>query len=69
MEIRYTSHAKHMIKERKVEKLWIEEAIKSPDNIEKEFGKYYARKKLNGLSLEVAYIKEKYIKVLTVYWI
>jgi len=58
-----------MIKERKVEKLWIEEAIKSPDNIEKEFGKYYARKKLNGLSLEVAYIKEKYIKVLTVYWI
>jgi hypothetical protein len=58
-----------MIKERKAEEVWVEEAIKSPDKIEKEFGKFYARKKLNGLSLEVVYIKEKYIKVLTVYWI
>jgi len=37
--------------------------------IEKKFGKYYARKKLNGLTIEVAYEKKKYIKVITVYYV
>lgn len=35
----------------------------------KEDGKFYAQKKLNGLSIEVVYTKEKYINVITVYWI
>lgn len=69
MRIIYTDHAKYSIKKRKIEQVWVEEAIKSPDILEKEFGKYYARKKLNGLSIEVAFEKKKYIKVITVYWI
>ena len=69
MEVKYTLHAKYIMKSRKIDKVWVEEAIKSPTKIEKEFDKYYARKKLDGLSIEVVYIKEKYIKVITVYWI
>ncbi len=40
MEIRYTFHAKIMIKERKIEQVWVEETIKSPNKLEREFGKY-----------------------------
>jgi len=69
MKIIYTRHALYTLKKRKIEQVWIEEAIKSPDKLEKEFGKYYARKKLNGLSIEVAFEKIKYIKVITAYWI
>ena len=69
MEIRYTFHAKIMLKERKIQQVWVEETIKSPNKSEREFGKYYARKKLNGKSIEVVYMKEKYIKVITAYWI
>ena len=69
MEIRYTFHAKLMIKERKIEQVWVEETINSPNKSERELGKYYARKKLNGKSIEVVYTKEKYIKVITSYWI
>jgi len=60
-------HAKQRIREKKIELVWIEEAIKYPDKIEKEFGLYYNRKKLNGLTIEVVYEKEKYIKIITVY--
>ncbi|MBI2663895.1 DUF4258 domain-containing protein [Candidatus Woesearchaeota archaeon] len=68
MEIRYTFHSEEQIKERKIEKVWVEETIKHPDETEKEGkNKYYARKTLNGITLEVVYVKEKYIKVVTVY--
>lgn len=69
MEIKYTFHSECRAKKRKIKKVWIEEAIKFPDKVEKEFDKIYARKKLNGLTIEVVYVKEKYIKVLSVYWI
>ena len=69
MEIIYTNHALYSMKNRKIEKVWVEEAIKSPDLLEKEPEKYYARKKLNGLSIEVVFEKKKYIKVITVYWV
>ena len=68
MKLVYTNHAEYSIKKRKIEKIWIEEAIKSPDKVEKEFGKFYARKKLNGFSIEVIYEKKRYIKVITAYW-
>lgn len=58
-----------MLRKRKVKEVWVKEAIKSPDKLEKEFGKYYARKKLNGLSIEVVYEKKGHIKVITVYWV
>jgi len=65
VEIRYTLHAEEQIKERKFEKVWVEETIKFPDKT-KHFGKrYYVQKKLNGIILKVVYIKQKYIKVIT----
>ena len=70
MDIFYSLHAEEQIEERKIEKVWIEEAIKSPDYTEKKrTNKYIVGKKLNGSSIEVVYVKEKHIKVVTVYWI
>lgn len=70
MDIIYSIHAEEQIQERKIEKLWIEETIKSPDYIKRNKpNKYIIKKKLNGRSIEVVYVKEKYIKVVTVYWI
>lgn len=62
-------HAVLRIKERKIHHLWIEEAIKFPDVLRKVTAKIYAIKKLNGRSIEVVYIKEKYRKIITVYWL
>lgn len=69
MKIAYTEHAEYSISKRKIERVWIEEAIKSPDLLYKDEGKYYAQKKLNNHQIEVVYVKEKYIKVITVYWL
>lgn len=69
MEIKHTFHSELMIRKRKIEEIWVKEAIESPDKVEKESGKYYARKKLNGLTIEVVYEKENYIKVITAYWV
>lgn len=69
MEIEYTSHAQDSIEERKIEKVWVEEAVKAPNRITTDGEKYYARKKLNGLSIEVVYAKERYIRIITVYWV
>jgi len=67
MEIKYTLHSEEQIKERKFEKVWIEETIKRPDHTNHFGNKYYVSKKLNGLTIEVVYVKEKYIKVITTY--
>ncbi len=67
MEIIYTLHAEKQIKERKFEKVWVEESIKRPDVTRRLGHKYYVSKKLNGLTIEVVYVKERYIKVITVY--
>ena len=67
MDIYYTSHAEEQIRERKIEKVWVEETIKRPD-LTKHIGhKYRVTKKLNGLTLEVVYLKQKYIKIITIY--
>ena len=65
MEIRYTFHAEEQINKRKIEKIWIEEAIKSPDVTKHHGHKYYVIKNLDGRTLKVIYVKEKYIKVIT----
>ncbi|MBI2655309.1 DUF4258 domain-containing protein, partial [Candidatus Woesearchaeota archaeon] len=69
MEIIYTLHANEQINERKLSKVWIEETIKSPDEIRHKGHKHYATKKLNGNTLRVVYVKENYIKVITSYFI
>ncbi len=69
MDMYYTRHAEYQIKERKIEKVWIEETIKAPDKTEKEGNKFYVVKKLNGRTLKVVYVKERYIKVVTMFWL
>ncbi len=58
MDIKYTLHAEEQIKERKLEKVWIEETIKYPHSTEREAQKYYATRKLNGRTLRVVYVKK-----------
>ncbi len=67
VEIKYTYHARIQIKRRKLEKVWIEETIKSPDVTKKEGNKFYVVKKLNGIVINVVYVKAKHIKVITVF--
>ena len=69
MDIVYTKHANEQIKERKILNIWVEETIKSPDQTKIQGHKYYATKKLNGKTLRVIYVKEKYINVITSYFI
>ncbi len=65
MNIIYTKHAKDQIKERKIENVWIEEAIKHPNIIKKKSIKYYIIKKINGIVIKVVFVKQKFIKIIT----
>ena len=67
MEIVYTRHAEKQIKERKIQKVWVEETAKFPDVTNRVGHKYYAIKKLNGITLKVVYVKENYLKITTSY--
>ena len=70
MEIVYTHHARNKIEKRKIYMTLVEETIKWPNYTRRvEQNKFIATRKLNGRSIEVVYIKEKNIKVITVYWI
>jgi len=69
MNITYTLHAEEQIKERNVIKEWVEETIKSPDKIKSDANKHYATKKLDSHVLKVVYVKQKYIKVITCYFV
>ncbi len=55
------------VKEIKLKKIWVEEAIKHPDTIKREGKKWFVIKKLNGITIKVVYVKEKYIKIITVF--
>lgn len=68
MQIVFTHHARKKIHERGVDRIWIEETIKFPDEIRRNGNKWYVVKKLNGKTLKVVYVKETYIKVITFYW-
>ena len=69
MDIRYSDHAIGRLMFRKMEKIWIEEAIQHPSILRRIGNKFFAQKKLNGLTIEVVYTKEKYISVKTAYWV
>ncbi len=69
MRIIYTLHAEGQIKERKIELVWIEEAINYPDQTKRVGNKFYVIKKLNGKRIKVVFVKEKFIKLVTSYFI
>jgi len=69
MHIEFTLHAKERLRKRKISEEEVIRAVISPDKLVKEFEQYYARKNIGRGNIEVVYVRESYIKVLTVYWI
>ena len=69
MKIILTRHAIEQIEDRKINFVWVQETVKFPDIMKKEDNKYYALKRLNGHVLKVVYVKEKYIKVITTFFV
>lgn len=69
MRIAYTAHAEEQLYERKIEKVWVKEVIKHPDLTVKEGGRHYVIKALNSHTLKVVYVKQKYINVITCYFV
>jgi len=68
MDIIFTEHAKERMKKRKITEEEIKEVIKYPEKTEKIEGKYYVQKNIQRANIEVVYEKDKYIKVITVYY-
>ena len=69
MEIIFTEHIKDRIEKRKITEEEIINTIKYPEKTYKREGKYYAQKNIGRGKIEVVYEKDKYIKIITVYWI
>ena len=69
MQIIFTEHAINRLKKRKITLEEAELAIKNPDKTRKEGGKYIAKKDIGRARIEVVYEKDKYINVLTIYYI
>ena len=69
MEIIFTEHVKDRIKKRKITEDEIINTINYPEKTSKREGKYYAQKDIGRGKIDVVYEKDKYIKIITVYWI
>ena len=69
MKIVFTLHTKARLKKRKITEEEVIYAIKSPDKLTKINYKYYAQKNIGQGNIEVVYIKENYIKGITIYWL
>ncbi|RLG16342.1 hypothetical protein DRN69_01050 [Candidatus Pacearchaeota archaeon] len=69
MNIVFTEHAKERIKRRKITEDEIINTIKYPEKLDKNKQKYYAQKNIGRGRIEVVYEKDKYIKIITVYWV
>ena len=69
MKIIFTKHAILRMKKRKITKDEVINAIKYPENTSKKEGKFYAQKNIDRANIETVYEKDKYIKVITVYYI
>ena len=69
MNIVFTLHTKSRLKKRKITEDEVRRAIKSPDKLTKIVDKYYAQKNIGRGNIEVVYVRENYIKVVTVYWV
>ena len=69
MEIIFTKHALLRMKKRKITKDEIINSIKHPENISKKENKFYVQKNIDRANIEIVYEKDKYIKVITAYYI
>ena len=68
MHVVYTEHAWERMQFRKIEQAWVEETIRRPDILTVIGRKHIAVRRLNGHTLKAVYVKEKYIKIVTLYW-
>lgn len=69
MEIVFTEHAKKRMRRRNIHEDDIVNTIKYAEKINKIGGIYFARKNIGRGSIEVVYEKDRYINIITVYWI
>jgi len=67
VHIEFTQHAKDRMKKRNISEDEVISTIKYPEKTEKVNDVYYVQKHLGRFSLIVVYIKENYIKVITLY--
>lgn len=69
MEIIFTQHAKDRMFKRKITEEEIIDVVKYPKKVLKKQGKYYVQKNIGRANIEVVYEKDKYIKIITIYYI
>ena len=69
MKIVFTEHIKDRMKRRNVSEEEVINTIKYPQKISKIKEKYYAQKDIGRAKIEVVYEKDKYINVITVYYL
>jgi hypothetical protein len=70
MDIVFTRHALSRIESRNILEQEVSDGIKNPDRTEKRHGLYYIRKKLERGTIEICLEKtEKYLNIITVYWL
>jgi hypothetical protein len=68
--MKFTKHALFRMEQRGIDKNSIESAINDPDETIDSFGRRkLARKIIDNKTLEIVYIKEDDIIVITVYWL
>lgn len=67
MNIKFTKHAIEQMKERGISEDEVINTIKYPEKTQKINNVYYVQKSLGWANIEVVYIRENYIKVITVY--
>lgn len=69
MDILFTEHSKERMKKRGITFDEVIQAIKNPNRIKKLEEKYCAQKNIGRANIEVVYLKDKYIKIITVYYV
>ncbi len=68
MRIELSYHAYRRMRRRKIHLEWVKETIRWPHSTRKIGHKYYVTRKINGHTLRVVYVKEKHLKVVTLYF-
>ncbi len=69
MKIIFTEHIKERMEKRHISEEEILSALKYPDKVAKKGGKYIAEKNIGRAKIEVVYEKDRYINIVTVYYI
>jgi len=67
MHIEFTKHARDRMKKRNISEEEVINTIKFPEKTEKDGNIYHVQKHLDRFVLKVIYIRENYIKVLSLH--